>query len=270
MTIWGASAEPESITEPGLWRTEDHRYHWVENGVIHMPEGAPGVTTVLKQLDKSGPFWAAASRIVAEKAVVDFDTLATIRERDGVIPATEWLASSTRQKQKTAMDLGVRIHKLIEQGAQSEDWTPDAQPYMARYMDFLLKRNPHLEYIEFMVYSETGRYGGTGDAIWMMGGQRWLIDYKTSDKPIGMGVTQFPYPDVALQLAALARADFIGYPGDARRHPIPEIDKYGVVAITPTECRLIEYDVTPWDYEAFMHLRGIHEWVKTRKGMVKR
>lgn len=271
MTLWAEpSAPPESIMEDGLWRTDDHRYHWVENGVIHVPEGAPGITTVLKQLDKSGPFWAAASRIVAEKAVMEFDTLATIRERDGAIPATEWLASSTRQKQKTAMDLGVKVHKLIETGADSEDWTPDAQPYMARYMDWLLKRNPHIEYIEFMVYSESGKYGGTGDAIAMIGGQRWLIDYKTSDKPIGRGPTQFPYSDVALQLAALGYADFIGRPGSAVREPIPHIDRYGVVAITPDDCQLIEYDVTDDEYTAFLLLRGIHEWVKTRKGQVKR
>jgi hypothetical protein len=291
MTLWpGRNKEREAARpwyddgdialtqmEDGLWRTDDHRYHWVENGVIHVPEGAPGVTTVLKQLDKSGPFWAAASRIVAEKAVMDLDMLTTIKDRDGVIPATEWLASSTRQKQKTAMDLGVRIHKLAETDFRGVDEVfvagidPDAQPYMAQYLaKFLLKYNPTFEHIEFMVYSIVGKYGGTGDVICMIGGQRWLIDYKTSDKPIGRGPTQFPYSDVALQLAALARADFMGRPGSAERIPIPHIDRYGVVAITPDDCQLIEYDVTDDEFTAFLLLRGIHEWVKTRKGKVKR
>lgn len=271
MSIW--APEPVSIMEDGLWRTDDHRYHWVEGGVIHMPEGAPGVTTVLKQLDKSGPFWAAASRIVAEKAVLDLDTLTTIKDRDGVIPATEWLASSTRQKQKTAMDLGVVIHRLTEYDAKNQpmDVPPEASSYMAQYTSkFLLKHAPSFEHIEFMVYSTQGKYGGTGDAICMIGGQRWLIDYKTSDKTIGRGPTQFPYSDVALQLAALGHAEFIGVPGSAERIPIPHIDKYGVVAITPDDCQLIEYNVTDDEFTAFLLLRGIHEWVKTRKGVVKR
>jgi hypothetical protein len=121
-----------------------------------------------------------------------------------------------------------------------------------------------------MVYSIDGRYGGTGDTICMIGGERWLIDYKTSDKPIGKGPTHFPYPDVALQLAALGFADFIGKPQDPTRYPIPAIDRYGVVAITPTDCQLIEYSVTEAEYETFLHLRNVHEWVKVRKGAVKR
>lgn len=271
MSIW---AEPVSIMEDGLFRTDDHRYHWVENGVIHMPEGAPGVTTVLKQLDKSNAFWIAASRIVAEKAVVNIADLNAIIERDGAIPATEWLASTTRQKSKAAMDLGSLVHRIIEldtpEGGKVDNVPAEALPYMAQFMSgFMLKHAPEFEHIEFMVYSTEGRYGGTGDAICIIGGQRWLIDYKTSDKDIGRGPQQFPYADVALQLAALDGADFMWVPGTGRV-PIPPIEKYGVVAITPNDCQLVEYGVTYRDYEAFMHLRGIHDWVKTRKGSVKR
>jgi hypothetical protein len=265
-----------TLIPDGLSRSDDHRYFWTLDGVIHVPEGAPGVTTVLKQLDKSGAFWMAASRIVAEKAVVNYRRLVEMVEVDGVIAATEWLKSSTKDKSAKAMDLGVRIHKIAEQDARGDGWIDaelreDERGMMAQYLSgFLLKYAPSYEHIEAMVYSERGAYGGTLDAIVTIGGERWLLDYKTSDKPIGKSPTMFPYADVALQLAALAFADFIGRPQDPTRYPIPAIDRYGVVAITPTDCQLIEYSVTEAEYETFLHLRNVHEWVKVRKGAVKR
>jgi hypothetical protein len=260
-----------TLLPDGLSRSDDHRYFWTIDGVTHVPTGAPGVTTVLKQLDKSGPFWAAASRIVAEKAVNEHQKLVAMIVDDGPIAATDWLKASTRDKSQKAMDLGSAIHKLIETEAAATEYSGDQAPYMAQYMaGFLLKYAPQAEYVEAMVYSERNAYGGTLDLIAIIGGQRWLIDYKTSDKPIGRKDRDFPYADVALQLAGLGFADFIGKPGSPYRIDIPHIDRYGVVAITPNDCQLIEYDVTDAEYQTFLHLRNIHEWVTTRKGSVKR
>jgi hypothetical protein len=270
-SLWEVDQEEirRTLVPDGLSRSDDHRYFWTIDGVIHVPEGAPGVTTVLKQLDKSGPFWAAASRIVARKAVQDYPNLGRLIIAQGDDYAVDWLAKSTRDKSQKAMDLGVLIHKLIEDG--DDDVPDEAAPYMAQFMSgFLLKYNPTHEHVETMVYSEAGAYGGTLDLIATIGGQRWLIDYKTSDKPIGKSPTMFPYADVALQLAGLGFADFIGKPQDSTRYPIPHIDKYGVVAITPNDCQLVEYQVTDAEWQTFLRLRGIHEWVKTRKGQVKR
>jgi hypothetical protein len=270
-SVWDEAEIRRTLIPDGLSRSDDHRYFWTVDGVIHVPEGAPGVTTVLKQLDKSGPFWAAASRIVAEKAVGEHQKLVAMIVDDGPIAATDWLKASTRDKSQKAMDLGSLIHRLIEEGTPDPDVPDEAAPYMTMFaVDFLLKYAPTYEHVETMVYSEAGAYGGTLDAICMIGGQRWLIDYKTSDKPIGKSPTMFPYADVALQLAALGFADFIGKPQDPTRYPIPHIDKYGVVAITPNDCQLIEYQVTDAEWQTFLRLRGIHEWVKTRKGAVKR
>ena len=52
-----------------------------------------------------------------------------------------------------------------------------------------------------MVCSLRHEYGGTAHAFVEIDGETWLIDYKT-----GAGV----YPDTTLQLAGLARAEFIG------------------------------------------------------------
>ena len=265
-----------------------------------MSDWQPGVTTVLKQLDKSGAFWAAASRIVAEAAVRNHEFVGDMIDREGDIPAIDWLKATTRQKSEKAMDLGTRIHAFAEDYAKGQQHTfaDDAAPYIAQYLSGFLERyHPTMEHIEEMVYSERGRYGGTFDVICLMSAQdcpaehdslgldscRWLIDYKTSNKKVGMGVTQFPYPDTGIQLAALAWADFIGGEGldrsddhkyrwtgdETQKHPIPSIDHFGVVAITPDDCRLIQYDVTEADYQTFLHLRNIHEWVQTRRKEIK-
>jgi len=61
-----------------------------------------------------------------------------------------------------------------------------------------------------MVCSERYEYGGTADAFAEIDGEVWLLDYKT-----GAGV----YPDTALQLGGLARAQFHRLP--RRPDPVP-------------------------------------------------
>jgi hypothetical protein len=72
--------------------------------------------------------------------------------------------------------------------------------------DFLDVSRPRFLAIEAMVCSLRHEYGGTAHAFVEIDGETWLIDYKT-----GAGA----YPETALQLAGLARAEFIGRPGDA-------------------------------------------------------
>jgi hypothetical protein len=259
-------------TEDGLYRSPKHEYWWIEDGVPHIPDGAPSVTTILKQVDKSGAFSSAAARKVAEAAIADHDFIGDMmdRDRDG---AVEWLRKQWWKKTEKAMATGTDVHQWAEDYAKGqlrlEEPDEHIKPYLYQFgTGFLEKYAPRFEHIEEMVYSLKAGYGGTFDLIATIDGERWLIDYKTSDKPIAE--RGFPYPDTSLQLAALGYADFIGRPEDDMKHPIPPIDHYGVVAITPTECRLVPYDVTEAEYQTFLHYRNVHEWMQTRKDKVKR
>ena len=259
--------------DDGLYRTPDHEYIWVEEGVP--APNVPGVTTVLKQVDKSGAFWAAASRLVAEYAVNNHEFIGSMIERDGSADTARYLAGQSRKRTQKAMATGTDVHNWAEDYAKGQLRMDEPEDHIKPYLyhfgtGFLEKYSPKFEHIEEMVYSEQGRYGGTLDLIATIDGARWLIDYKTSDKPIGSGPRQFPYTDVGLQLAALGQADFIGRESDPDKHPIPSIDHYGVVAITPDDCQLIEYDVTEAEFQVFLHYRNVHEWATTRKDALKR
>jgi len=99
-----------------------------------------------------------------------------------------------------------------------------------------------------MVCSLRHEYGGTADAFVEIDGKTWLIEYKT-----GSGV----YPDTALQLAGLARAQFIGRPGDSTQYPIPAATRFGVLPIRPEGARLLPVVVDRSTVAAFLDARRL-------------
>ena len=94
-------------------------------------------------------------------------------------------------------------------------------------------------------------YGGTLDAIAVIGGETWLLDVKT-----GTGV----YAETGLQLAAYAAADFIGRPGIPRRFRLPRATRFGVIHVRPEGARLIEFHVDRWTVAAFLEARRLFAW----------
>jgi hypothetical protein len=99
-------------------------------------------------------------------------------------------------------------------------------PMVNAVLSFLQDAEPEIVWSEHTVYSRTYEYAGTADIIGRMhiGGSRLpvVIDIKTS-KSI--------YDEVALQLAAYARADFVGL-DDGTEVPLfidGEVPEYGVV-----------------------------------------
>ena len=102
-----------------------------------------------------------------------------------------------------------------------------------------------------MVCSERYAYGGTADAFVEIAGETWLLDYKT-----GASV----YPDSALQLAGLARAQFIGYPGDPVQYPVPYATRFGILHVRPEGARLYPVTVDRETVAAFLDARRLYGW----------
>jgi hypothetical protein len=128
----------------------------------------------------------------------------------------------------------------------------DVGPFVAAYRrDFLEVFRPRFLAVEAMVCSERYEYGGTADAFVEIDGETWLIDYKT-----GAGV----YPDTALQLAGLARAKFIGLPGDPTQYPVPAATRFGVLHIRPEGARLLPVVVDRATVAAFLDARRLYAW----------
>lgn len=221
------------------------------------PRIVPGVTGILRVLDKPALMpWAQG--LVAEAAIAHRSELEGWVSVGGVDGAVSLLRKAAETQRDKAAGIGSEVHALAEALVKGQQVTvpPDLAPYVTAYLNWQAAFEPEFLAVEEMVFSDVG-YAGTLDAICVIAGETWLLDYKTS---------KGTYSETAMQLAAYARADFIGRPGDAGKYAIPPIDQYGVVHIRPEGAELIPYDVTDEDYEAFLHVLGAHRW---RQGKAK-
>jgi hypothetical protein len=168
--------------------------------------------------------------------------------------AVEWLKRIPDYTRDTAADLGTAVHAMAEALGRGEPVSIDESlcPYLAAYRrDFLDAFAPRFLAVEAMVCSERYAYGGTADAFVEIAGETWLLDYKT-----GAAV----YPDSALQLAGLARAQFIGYPGDPVRYPVPYATRFGILHVRPEGARLYPVTVDRETVAAFLDARRLYGW----------
>ena len=239
--------ETQTTSILGLVRDARHRYSW--NG----GPWYPSVTTILGIKNKPALVgWA--KRETAACAVRNLSMLTRMAETGGPQAAVEWLKRIPDFQRDMSADLGSRVHAVAEALARREpvSISDDVRPFVAAYRrDFLDRFEPRFLEVEAMVCSERYEYGGTADAFVEIGGEIWLLDYKT-----GAGV----YPDSALQLAGLARAQFIGRTGDPTPYPVPPATRFGILHIRPEGARLLPVVVDRQAVAAFLDARRLFAW----------
>jgi hypothetical protein len=232
---------------PGLVRDARHRYSW-NGGPL-----CPSVTTILGIKDKPGLVgWA--KRETAASAVRNLDVLARMVQNGGSQAAVDWLKRIPDYQRDASADLGTQVHAAAESigRGQTVSVGGEVRPFVESYQrDFVEVFKPRFLAIEPMVCSLRHEYGGTADAFVEIDGEIWLLDYKT-----GAGV----YADTALQLAGLARAQFIGLPGDPTQYPVPVATRFGVLHIRPDGARLLPVAVDRATAAAFLDARRLFAW----------
>jgi len=161
------------------------------------------------------PRWAA--KAAAEYAIGHLDHLRLLPAGQAIreVKQAPW---ATRD---AAADLGDLIHAAVEAHAVGDPRPqppPQAEPYLAGFDRFLADHTPVFLAAEQTVYSRRYGYAGTFDALATLPTHRgWgltLVDVKTGNRI---------YPEVCLQLAAYAAADFIGQPDTTTEQPLPTI-----------------------------------------------
>lgn len=239
------------------------------------------ITGVIGTMDKSDVLVGWAKREVAKAAVRNADMLAQMVAQTPVSesslaghPAVAFLKGIPGYMSDKAAALGTSLHAVGEAlgKGQKPDVDDETRPLAeAYYRGFIQRYRPkfHPDYVEFMVASVEYGYAGTMDMACRIGDDIWLLDIKTSSKPITPDSRGFPYSETALQLAAGRWADFAGKPNDPKRYPIPQATRFGVVAVNQSACELVEYSVTPRDFETFLALRTAWSWKQERKPEVK-
>ena len=238
------------------------------------------VTTILGALPKDALKWWAA-RVVAEFAYDRSKTWFTMNRDEAV----DWLKREPLRFTGGRADLGTAIHKAIESHAlgrpMAGDFEPEERKAIGHFLRFVDVLAPTWELTEASVYNRTQKYAGTLDGVAVFdygrllalangnpalvpwepadGGEtvRLLLDTKTGgDVAEGKGV----YPEVALQLAAYAHAEFVGAPNGAEL-PLPHFDGAAVLHVNATGWRLCPVDaLRPEVFRTFLFVREVFRW----------
>jgi hypothetical protein len=187
------------------------------------------------------PRWAA--KVAAEYAIGNLDHLRLLPAGQAIreVKQAPWA------QRDTAADLGDRIHTAVEAAATGRprpDLPDPAAGYLAGFDRFMAERKPMFLLAERTVYSRRYGYAGTFDAIAILPGLGVvLLDVKTGNRV---------YPEVCLQLAAYAAADFIGDPDGVTEQPLPAIHAGAVLHLRPDGYQLLAVPISRAVHEAFL------------------
>jgi len=238
-------------------RSADHQYTF--DGKVY-----PGVTSILKVLDKSDALMAWASRQTAEAALEQLDNLAGLRDTvgpDGVIRA---LTSRSSWKRDEAAQLGTDVHYLAEQvihGRDVGDLADRGEATIGRvkaYVDWLSTCGWKMRLAESMIVHPLAGYGGTFDLLaYDADGRTVLADLKT-----GRNV----YRESVLQMAAYGMAVLVQPNGSQITWPMTEVDRYVILHVTMDGVREIEVPVGQAEQAAFLACIELYKWSEATKG----
>lgn len=209
-------------------------------------------------------FWAA--KIVAEEALEQLPTLVRMSRTDPD-GAVALLKGAPSARKDAAAALGSTIHGWAERISLGQaglaDVPDDARPFIIQYLAFLedfgvdLERD--VEATEATVAHAGHRYAGTLDAIMRLprlGGQRTMVDYKTSStRAVGSA-----YQEYALQLAAYRHAEVLWLP-DGTKVPVPEVDGAAILNLRADGYALLPAVTDSATYDAFLGVLRTAQWL---------
>ncbi len=248
-------------TLPAIVRTQDHRYGYAGNTY-------PGVTDILKVIDKSGALMTWAARQTAEAAVamgmasIDHASgLQTLIETVGPDGAVKALTSRANWTRDEAASLGSAVHNLADQLVKGEPLdveSPLAHEYAKGYAEWWQASGWRLRLSEAVVVHPDVGYGGTFDLLaYDRDGKTVLADIKT-----GKAV----YKEAILQLTAYGMAPLVSPMGSDRVYPLPIPDRYAVIHVTKDGVREVCIDVGQAERMAFLDCVDLHRWLASVKG----
>ncbi len=239
---------------------------------IHASESFVGCTTIMKAQAAGYALtqWKARQPLLAALDEIDKvpGMLASLGGRDGTVDYFMKAGSADTSKR----DLGTQAHQLVEHDVKGEldgngdllapcardhedcrGVTPATAGHLAGFRRWAVDSGAIITASEFMVISESERYGATGDLAFVLKSDLVLSDLKTGGA----------YVETGLQLAAVRWADHAGVEGDDTVYAIPQATKFGVLLLTENGTELVPYDVRPdREFKAFLACRDLYEWDK--------
>lgn len=225
-----------------------------------------GVTTILgKALPKPAlPRWAAKQ--VAQYVADHEADVAALRAMSPAKLAAA-LAQTPWDKRDEAGVRGTEVHALAEQivHGHAVDVSERLAPYVDDFARFLDEWNVQPTVTEKSVGNRALWYAGRPDFVGTVGGvfdgAMTLLDWKTSK-----GV----YAETALQTAAYARAEFWVEDDDPdTEHPMPQVERIGVVHLTPEGTRVYDLGDPDKAFRLFRHAKYLADTMPSLEDLVK-
>ena len=212
-------------------------------------ERAPSVTTIMKEGIGKPFLTKAATGLSGKYAAENWEELSRMPSWERV----ELIRYASDREWGKARDLGTKVHAMIENWIKGEPCEPakETNPYMNSYISFMMDRQPEFSHSEVTVWSRKHGYAGTADAICIMKDRTFIIDFKS-----GRNL----HSDVALQLSALAMADFI-LTDEGEELKIPQVDALAAVHIRPRSWHIAEIDHVEESWAAFLACRQLYSWI---------
>jgi hypothetical protein len=236
------------MTGPALAVTDEitgyRRYIHPQTG-----ETVPSVTTIMKSLPKQEILVPWASRMSAEHADANWARLSTLPHGERV----EEIKNAHKVYTDKRSDVGTEVHDLIDcwsKGTPFPEVTTEVKQYARSFTKFMMSARPEFLENEVTVWSRTYGYAGTADFIARIDGKIVLGDVKSGKRL---------YPEVGIQLSALAHADFI-IREDGSEEPLPPIERMAGLHIRPRSWRLTYVKKDVENFRCFLAAQEIMVW----------
>lgn len=212
----------------------------------------PSITNVIGMKDKPGlKHWAA--KMAAEYAADNLGKLQAL-DRNEAYALIKGAPFARRDDSPSA--IGDIVHNAIDdfvkEGGEPDTtgWPSSATQMWRQFGLFNARYQPRYLDSEFTVWSNSHNYAGTADLAFAIGNTLILADTKTGNKV---------YPETGMQLAALARADFILTP-EGEEKPLYNFERYAVLHVRPRSYALIPVEKMDEAWQAFLALRTVFHW----------
>lgn len=225
----------------------------------------PSITNITAQKAKGGlPYYYA--REAATFAAKNLEVLGKLDEKARI----DLVRGAPNRTTDAASDAGTIVHRAIEdhiktkQRMSLDEWDrlpKNGKQMMQQFYALEKKYQPRWVDAEFTVWNDTVGYAGTADwSAVFSSGVLCLGDTKT-----GKNV----WPDVAMQLSAIAHAETIVTP-DGDERPVPKFEKFAVLHVRPRFAELVPINAAKIEaaWESFKALRVVWEWDQESKNGV--
>lgn len=221
-------------------------YQHPRSGVL-----APSVTSVIEAGVGKPQLVGWAAGMAAKYAVANWTELDGFTDQ---VKVEEIRHAHSRYAEERGA-VGDSVHEMIDSWQKGKPFLPETivRPYASQFTNFMFDIRPSFIENEVTIWSHQHGYAGTADWIAEIGGDIFYGDNKTGKRV---------YPEVGLQLAALAGADVILRPdGTEDEMPgKPEDRRLAALHIRPRSWKFIEVTEQAACFDAFLAARAIWAW----------